>query len=245
MEITIGIIGFGEFGKFIYEFFSSEFPRNVKCKVYSKSHKINNKKFYSLKETCTSSFVIPCPPISAFQETIESIINYLGANTILIEICSVKVFPNKILKKYSDRIKFVTTHPMFGPKSFNKNSFELKGKKIVITDSNLESNTYKNLINLFKKFEMDVVECTSHEHDELAAKTQFRTHLIAQLFNELDAKATLIDTVSYSKLLEALNIVKSNTQIFEEIYMYNPYTKIELKKVIDALNKISTKLNSL
>ncbi|MBP9759219.1 prephenate dehydrogenase/arogenate dehydrogenase family protein [Candidatus Dojkabacteria bacterium] len=245
MEITIGIIGYGEFGKFISDLFLAKFPKEIKCKIYSRSHRIDNKRFYSMDEICSCDFIIPCSPISKFEDTIHSIVDLIKPNTILFEVCSVKVFPNQILKKYTSQLNFVTTHPMFGPRSFKTNEYNLEGKKFVITDSNLDSSTYSNLITLLKSYKLDVIECTSYEHDELAAKTQFRTHLIAQLFKELKATKTLIDTFSYTKLLESLEIARSNNKLFEEIFMYNPYAKTELTKVIKALSKISTKLNKI
>jgi prephenate dehydrogenase len=241
--MQIGIIGYGEFGKFIYELATAKFPA-AKIKVYSRSHKSNKNKFFSLDDVCNCDLIIPCVPISAFEQTITEIANLISSSSLLIEVCSVKVHPAKILAKYNSKINFIATHPMFGPNSFKDNNYDLTGKKIVLTEHNLDKVTYKEIINILSKTGLDIVETSAHEHDKLAAQTQFITHLIGRIFNCLDAQKTKIDTYSYQKLFDAIEIVKTHNNLFEEIYMYNPYAREELTKFINAVIQIQSKLKS-
>lgn len=244
MKVSIGIIGYGEFGKFVYDLLERSYPNFANLKVYSRTHKINNKKFFNLDTICGSDFVIPCVPISAFENLIKKICPLLKSNSVLIELNSVKVMPVNILNRYKDKLKFVATHPMFGPNSFSNGKYDLSGKKLVITDSNIDKKMYQNLISLLQGQKLEIIECTAHEHDELASKTQFITHLIANLLIKSQAKHTKIDTNSYKELVDLADKLKSNRQLFEEMYMYNPYCKIELNKFTNTLNHISNNLHS-
>lgn len=241
--MEIGIIGFGEFGEFLFDLAKVKFP-DAKIKVYSRSHKPNKSKFFDLVEVCKCNLVIPCVPISTFEKVISDIVPLIPPTSLLIEVCSVKVHPVKILSKYSAKINYIATHPMFGPNSFKNKNYDLTNKRMILTEHNLKETTYKDIVSLLKESGLEVVECSAHEHDQLAAETQFLTHLIGQVFQQLKSKKTKIDTYSYRQLFEVLQIVKAHGKLFEDIYMYNPYAKAELNKFEDAFEKIKSKLKS-
>lgn len=242
--MQIGIIGYGEFGVFIKDAVNSLFP-HIQVKVYSRSHKADNKIFFEKSEVCNCNYIIPCVPISAFENTIKEIAELVSPHSTIIDVCSIKVYPVKILKRYAKHIKYIATHPMFGPNSFENKNYDMTNKRLVITESNTEESELRKFIDFAKSLRLEVIECTSHEHDELEAKTQFMTMYIGQILKELKASKSKIDTVSYRKLLEVLEIVKSNDILFKEIYMYNPYAKIQSSSIIKSAETVLKKLTKI
>ena len=96
--MDIGIIGHGRIGKLLSHYLSRDFD----VYVYDKNKKQvaeNNKlyQFTSLEEVCSKRIILPLVPISDFEETIEAIKNKINKNAIVIDACSVKEFPIKIM----------------------------------------------------------------------------------------------------------------------------------------------------
>jgi len=66
---------------------------------------IDKKTFYSLDEVCKCDFVVPTVPIRNFEETIIRIKDLISAESVLFEVCSIKVYPEKILKKHFSKYR--------------------------------------------------------------------------------------------------------------------------------------------
>lgn len=78
MEIeSIGIIGFGDFGKFLFSLAKEQVPQ-IPVKVYSSRKEPDNNDFFALAEVRESDLLLICVPIAAFAETIQKILPFLG-----------------------------------------------------------------------------------------------------------------------------------------------------------------------
>ena len=129
--MDIGIIGHGRIGKLLSNYLSRDFDVYVYDKNKNQVAE-NNKlyKFTSLEEVCSKRIILPLVPISDFEETIEAIKNKINKNAIVIDACSVKEFPIKIMtEKLPKSVSIIGSHPMFGPDSVKDTLF---GAKIVL-----------------------------------------------------------------------------------------------------------------
>ncbi len=98
-KISMGVIGFGRFGKLITKYLSEDFEvfvhsRSGKDKEIKKINAIP----VSLKEVCKKDIIIPCVPISAFEETLHKIKKIVKANSLVVDVCSVKEYPVNLIK---------------------------------------------------------------------------------------------------------------------------------------------------
>lgn len=82
---TIGIIGYGHFGKFLSELSKKYFPGG-EVKISSKSNQVDNKKFFDLDEVIKSDILFLTVPIKNIGENIQKISSKVGENTIIIDI---------------------------------------------------------------------------------------------------------------------------------------------------------------
>lgn len=56
-----------------------------------------------------------------------------------------------------------------------------------------------------------MVEMDANEHDENAANSQFATHLVGRLLEQLQLTATPIDTVGFQKMLSLMETVSDDS----------------------------------
>ncbi len=233
---SIGIIGYGQFGRFVDEVFEQEFN----TLVYSRSNTIDNAKFFSIEEVCKADFVIPCVPIASFKETLQLIKPHLRPETVVVDVCSIKVYPKTCLQEVLPNQKTLCTHPMFGPESYKHNGNSVKGFNLMIENLNLPSDEYSALVNFLRqKLELNVVEMTSDEHDRLACEFHFTTLYVAMGLKDLKLKRTSIDTSSARHMHDFIERVGQDKGIMRDMYRYNPYCAQQLTKIEQSFAGIS------
>jgi len=109
-------------------------------------------------------------PIAFMEESIKNISPHLKENSVVLDICSIKEFPSKALKKYSpESVLIIPTHPMFGPyvSSIAGQIFVLTAEEKVKSDFR-----YKLLVDFLKKSYAKVLEVYAKEHDRMMAVVQ-------------------------------------------------------------------------
>lgn len=238
----IGLIGFGRFGKLIVKHLSGDFE----FYVYNKSDKSweikeNNAIPASLKEACRQDIVILAVPISEIENTLKNIKKLLRKNCIVIDVCSVKEYPKKLMKNILPRnVQILGTHSMFGPDSA---SDSLEGRKIVLCKVRIQDKTYSHIKRFLESKRLNVIEATPVQHDMETAKSLVLTHFIGRALIGMKAAALDMDTRAYRDLIRILDTVKNDTwQLFEDMNKYNKYSKTIREGLIKSLNKINRKL---
>lgn len=239
---SIGIIGFGRFGKLITKYLSEEFEvfvhsRSGKTKEIKKMNAVP----VSLKEVCKKDIIIPCVPISAFEETIHKIKSLLKENSLVIDVCSVKEYPVNLMKNLlPKKVQILATHPVFGPDSASET---LKGRKIVLCKIRISDNFYKKIKKYLKKKGLVIIETTAKEHDKEIAKSLMLTHFIGRALIDFKAGDIGIDTEGYKRLMKILEMVQNDSwQLFEDMNNYNKYSKGVRKSFMKSLDKINRRL---
>ncbi|PIZ57106.1 hypothetical protein COY23_01840 [bacterium (Candidatus Torokbacteria) CG_4_10_14_0_2_um_filter_35_8] len=237
----ISIIGFGRFGKTLYQLFKDDFSITIfdKDRKAYKDVKLNKnaKIAKSVKEIYESNTIFFAVPISTFEKVISSHKKYFKDH-LLIDVLSVKLHPAKIFKKYlkNTKTQSLLTHPMFGPDS-SKNGF--KNLPIVLDKFMTDSKNYSFWKNYFKKKGLKIAEMSAKKHDKLAANSQGVTHFVGRLLEGLNFQETKIDTLGAKKLHEIKDQTCNDTwELFLNLQNYNPYTKnmrIRLGKVYNRL----------
>ncbi|MFZ2555839.1 MAG: prephenate dehydrogenase/arogenate dehydrogenase family protein [Minisyncoccia bacterium] len=238
--MTLGIIGYGDFGKFLHELARVHFPDMV-VKVSSSRFPADGKTFFSLEEVCKSDILVLTVPISAFEEVVKNIAPLIGANTIVCDVATVKKHTIAILRN-SAIPRFIATHPMFGPYSYVKQGKSLKGLQIAVCDSTLSKEESWNCFDLFRHAGLKVLELTSDKHDKLIAETLFLTHLVGQIVKKGNFERTSIDTISFGFLMDAVESVAHDDVLFHDVFKYNPYCQEVLARFESVEQQISSSL---
>ena len=233
----LGIIGFGRFGKIL----SNILQRGFDIKIYDKNPnlKLTNVKFVSLDEIVQEKNIFIAVPIRNFKDIIQNIAPKLN-NTTIIDVCSVKMEPVKIMKSFlPQNVGIIATHPLFGPDSFNINN----NLKMMMNNTRDSYDQFKFWKNYFISQDINIIEMDPREHDILASKTQGVTHFLGRVLKEFGISKTKIDTQGFSELLDLVNQTCNDSwELFSDLQLYNPYTNSVIEKLKKSTNEVSKKL---
>ncbi|WP_424246008.1 hypothetical protein Dip510_000937 [Elusimicrobium posterum] len=243
---NVTIIGFGRFGKTLYEMLKNDFnitAFDTKAAVFKDYKKVKNLKIAKDAKSAyaASDTVFLAVPINVFEKTVKEQKPYFN-NHLLIDVLSVKTFPKKVLQKYTKgtTARFILTHPMFGPDS-SKNGFaELP---LVMEKATAADKEYDFWKKFFKSKKMKVIEMSAAQHDKKAATSQGLAHFMGRLLQGLRIKPTEIDTIGARQMQQIKEFTCNDSwALFTGLQNYNPYTKkmrLSLGRVYDSLyNKL-------
>lgn len=239
---SIGIIGFGRFGKLSAHYLSRDFS----VVVFTRSDKdeaINacGARPVAFETACRQPIVLLCMPISAMRETLRQVAPLLREDALVVDVCSVKVYPVQWMRELlPDSVSILPTHPMFGPDSA---ADSLQGCKIVLCPERIDSETYEKIKTWMEDQGLVVIKTTAKEHDEKIAVSLSLTHFIGRSLSAFGAGDLDIDTEGYKRLMHILGVVSHDTwQLFEDMHTYNPYAKQKRQAFIDAMANIHERL---
>ena len=231
---TVGIIGAGSFGNFLSDQLSSHFEV-----LTFNREKISNEKL-SLVRKC--KWLIVSIPLSSYDDVLIKIKSEISPDTIIIDVCSVKIAPEKIYSYILPNQQVVLTHPLFGPDSAKKS---VSGHRLILCPQDSNSlNIEENKVKVFcESIGVEVVVMSTVEHDKLMAKLQGLTFFIARALDIYGVSELSVSTPSYSKLLDLAKLDKKQSDaLFKTIEDGNPFSKEEREKFIKIAKEINKNL---
>lgn len=244
-KTTIAIIGFGRFGKLLVKILLKYSPAKI---ILIDTKKINisrkNLTVESIDGVKKADLIIPCVPISNFEEVIKQISPLIKKGVIVMDVCSVKMYPAGIMKTYlSDSTQIIASHPMFGPDSYRIKK-SLHDLKLVIWNVSAKKSNYNQVKKFFSGLGLKIIELSPKDHDKLLASTLSYSYFIGKIGQKMNIKKTPIDTYDFQLLLDHLSIVKKDSeQLFFDIQTKNPFSKNVLTRLERTFNTLLNKLN--
>lgn len=227
--MTIGIIGYGAFGKLVYTLLR-RFAPDATLRVYSSRFEPDQRTFFPLEEVAQSDAVVFCVPIHATEEMLLKVVPFTRSDTVLVDVATVKKYTTEIFERLREGRPLLSTHPMFGPESYEKREGDVLGFRIVITGRSMDENSYGLVREKLQEAGFDVVETTADAHDKHLAETLFLTHFVGQTISRAGFNRTEIDTVSFGYLMDAMESVRHDTELFRDVFLYNPYCEEVLRR---------------
>jgi len=166
--MKIAILGAGKMGVWFARFFQEEGYSVVLADR-------NGKKLERLKEELAvqtagfveavqkADWVLICVSMNAFEAVAKTIGSHIVKGQIVMDICSVKEEPVRIMHKHIEEGLVLGTHPVFGPGSSG-----VKNKAFILTPTTRQEEEFAKDFKIWleaKKARVFVV--TPHKHDEL------------------------------------------------------------------------------
>ena len=226
---SVGIVGYGSFGKLVHALLA-QFAPQIQVKIFSSRAAPDGALFFSLAEAAKCDAVFLCVPIHAFEATVEKLLPLISWQTVLVDVATVKLHTVEVLQRLAPAHRWIATHPMFGPESYTKQGSKPDGLRIVIAKHTLGDSEYKELKGALTAVGFLVVEKSAESHDRQLAETLFLTHYVGQIVSRAGFSRTDIDTVSFGYLFDAVESVRKDTELFADVYAYNPYCKAVIEK---------------
>lgn len=235
---SVGIIGFGRFGKVLANILQKGFI----IKVYDPRamESFHGVSFTSFENVAKEQVIFICVPIRHFESVVKEIAPILSERTTIIDVCSVKQYPVQIMQAcLQQQTGIIATHPLFGPDSFLTNN----QLKIMMDKTRDLYDQFYFWSRYFKDQGIQVIEMSPKQHDMLAARTQGVTHFLGRMLKEFGITKTNIDTQGFRDLLDLMDqTCHDSWELFTDLQAYNPYTK---KMVGDLINAANTLINKL
>tara|TARA_B100001250_G_scaffold117912_1_gene100077 strand:+ start:93 stop:824 length:732 start_codon:yes stop_codon:yes gene_type:complete len=238
---SIGIIGFGRFGKIL----SNILQKGFMIKVYdiqSLSYH-NGVQFTSFEEVLKEKVIFIAVPIRHFESLINNISGELKNNTTIIDVCSVKKYTSDVMKNIlPEEIGIISSHPMFGPDSYLSN----KKLKMMMHSTRDVYGQYDFWKKFFSDQNIKILEMTPDMHDRLAAKTQGVTHFLGRTLKEFGIQKTNLDTQGFRDLIDLVDQTCNDTwELYADLQTYNPYTVEMINNLKNSVNVLEKQLKEL
>ena len=240
---TIGMIGYGRFGSFFADYILPIiFP---KATILISSKRLKDRRLASDKQVAQCDLIFPAVPIRTMPEVLKKIAPYIGANSIVMDVCSVKSMPAAWMRELlPETTSIISSHPMFGLSSYINVQKDMSKLPLVMHPERIDQSTYQFIRDAFASH-VNVIEMSPEEHDKKAAQFQFLSHLLGGVLHQLDISRSEIDTQSGSRMFDMMDLLNSDSmELFEDMYTYNPYAKKELKKFDTSYVSIKNHLTS-
>ena len=245
--MRILVLGAGKMGSFFLDLLSFEHE----TAVYERDAKrlrftYNTLRFTTLEEIkdFKPELVINAVTVKYTIDAFKDIIPIVPKDCIISDIASVKTG----LKEFYEAsgMRYVSTHPMFGPTFANLNQLS-EENAIIISESDDEGKLFFR--NLYKNLGLNIYEYTFDEHDKTVAYSLsipfVSTFVFAAVMKHQDAPGTTFKR----HMRIAKGVLNEDDYLLQEI-LFNPYTnenvaqiRKELKELLDIIdNKDSERM---
>lgn len=197
----IGIIGAGRFGTY----FAGQLQR-VGYRV-------------ALGDT-TAPLVIFAVPIRSLEHALVEHRDALGADTIVADVCSVKMIACDLLTRTLPGRTVVGTHPLFGPDSA---PVSCAGQRVAICPLPGGERAVVCVEDVYRRLGLNIVRCAPEEHDSQVARSQFLTHFIGRGALGAGIERLALSTRTHEALMDIVDVVGHDTmELFEDMAAFNP-----------------------
>jgi prephenate dehydrogenase len=229
MKVAI-IGGTGKMGRWFTKFFLQEGDRVVvsgrnKAKLAKMKSEFGVEVGDNLNAVKSADRVLISVPIDNFEDVIKEIHSHVRPDQVIMDICSVKELPVKVMHKYIKTGVTLGTHPLFGP-----NVEGIQNQNFVLTPTSDEEERFAKY---FKKWlearHVNVSVISPKKHDELMSVILGLPHFIGVVACDalLDyvnlAETKRVAGTSYKLLLKLTEtVVSQDPEFYASLQMHLP-----------------------
>ena len=199
---------------------------------------LEKKDWNKAKQLCENiDLALICVPIEKTCDIIEKVAPFLGPNTILADLTSIKAKPlEKMLDAHPGPVTGL--HPLFGPDSGSLD------KQIVIVTPGRDSNRCQWLVDQMTLWGAVIVPCSAKEHDEIMEIVQALRHFATFSFGQFlyEKNARIERTLEFSSPIYRLELgmvgrlFAQDASLYSEIIFATKQRRQLLKDYIASLN---------
>jgi len=233
--MKVAIIGAGKMGRWFTKFFLEQGDKVIvssrsKEKLLRIRDEFGVKITDSVNAVKNADRVLICVPIENFEDVVKEIHSYIRLNQVVMDICSIKETPVKIMHKYIKTGTTLGTHPVFGPGVKN-----IKNENFILTPINNKEKVFaEEFKSWLEERQANVFIMSPKKHDELMSVVLGLPHFLGLVVcdtlldygNFLEMKK--VAGASYKMLLTLAEAVASEeTKAYTNLQMNLP----EIEKI--------------
>ncbi len=221
MSLTLGLIGYGRFGKLAARYCA----REAGVAVYDPRVRVTGPgrvRGATLREAASQQVVILAVPISELKGILRAVAPIVRPGALVIDVCSVKQNPLRWMRAILPRsVAVIGMHPLFGPDS---DTGTLAGQRVVVCPSRGGARWLGKLRGLARSHGIRLHVMTPASHDRLMAETLLLTQYVGRLIAGAGIRSRAWSTPSYALLARLVRTaLRDSEQLFVDMVRYNPY----------------------
>jgi prephenate dehydrogenase len=241
---TLGIVGFGSFGRFMVQHLRTRFNVSVhdRLDVADEAAQLGVRSA-PLPEVAASEILILAVPVQNMEEVLHDLRGVPRLPDLVMDVGSVKVKPLDLMSRYLPRrVEIVGTHPMFGPQSGRHG---IAGLKMVLCP--LRTRRLQRIRDfLSRELRLEVMEMSPEVHDSEMAYIQGLTHWIARALREIKLPDLGLATTAYRHLLKIEeNLREDSAALFRTIETENPFAAAARAELVAKLREIEAEVTAI
>jgi prephenate dehydrogenase len=219
-NFSIGIVGgAGKMGRLFHRFFEE---RGYSVMISDVARGL------SLPELMKrSKFILLSLPMEVFAKVVVEIAPYVERHHWIMDICSLKLEPARLMRRVLKKGELIAGHPLFGP--YER---DLQGKTVALYPLRGKKG-YLWISEVFSKAGLRVVKIHPKRHDEVMGLVQVINHFWLMLLGNLIHSANFkveeliaLSTPSFLGQLEILKrLAKQDEGLYARIQLENPFGK--------------------
>lgn len=231
--MKIGIIGSGKFGSLLKVIFEG---LGYEVVVSSKSQNL------PITSLANCDYIFPCVPISTLENVIIDLKPALKGNEVVVDVCSIKSYPERVYKKHLSNSQVILTHPNFGPESYRLNNNSVENLNWIVWNLSSQDSTMQDFLEILAKLKVKIIEMNPEDHDKIIGLPHFTSMLVGQVLKGLELQKTDYQAASTKRMFEMIQGVGDDWGILLDMATYNAYCKEFLEKFEGNLAKTIAKL---
>ena len=241
---TLGIVGFGSFGRFMAQHLRSRFTIRVhdRLDVEDEAAQLGVRSA-PLPEVAASEILVLAVPVQNMEEVLRDLRGVPRLPELVMDVGSVKVKPLDLMSRHlPKRVEVVGSHPMFGPQSGRHG---IAGLKVVLCP--LRTRRLERIRDfLERELRLEVMEMSPEKHDSEMAYIQGLTHWIAKALREIKLPDLSLATPAYRHLLKIEeNLREDSAALFRTIQTENPFAAGARADLMAKLREIEAEVAEL
>ena len=238
---TIGIVGFGRFGRALGELMSES---GLQVRGFDPYAGVPAPfAAASLDELVRASqVVVLAVPVHSLDDVTARASALFTPQHLVIDVASVKVKPAAIFERHlADRVPWAATHPLFGPASLARRERPLR---VVVCPNDRHPAAVDAAARLFTRLGCQVSRQTAEAHDREMARTHALGFLIAKAFLDLGIGGEPASVPpSFRGISATIESVREDAgHLFAAILNDNPFAAAARRDFLAALASLDHEL---
>lgn len=219
--------------------------KNMDSMSYSLSKGIIDKKL-DINSIDNLKYIFIAIPVDAIKSEIDSILNKISNNTLVVDLGSTKYEICKKVVDHTNRKNFLAAHPIAGtefsgPSAAINNLFDNKVLILCETEKT-DQDLLSDALKIFDLMNMNIINMDSIEHDKHIAYVSHLSHISSfmlgkTVMNKEEDQDTIYDMAG-SGFESTVRLAKSSPETWASIFVENK------NNIVESLNEYISNINN-
>ncbi len=221
--MTVGLIGYGRFGKLAADLLSRRAHVLVADRKKPVLRSVSaNITVGTIAEAASQQILLLAVPVSRLQALLKKIRPFLRPGALVVDVCAVKAKPTRWMKTTLPRtVEILGAHPLFGPDSCHGS---LKGHTVVLCPVRIGKRRLAQVKQALIREHAKCLVMLPDRHDRMIAETIFLTQYIGRLVGAARLDRWTDVTVHYDRLQSVVEAaIHDSPRLFADMWKYNAH----------------------